>query len=103
MEGRQFGQINHREFVGGLEVVLRSPESEVGRIVVSNSLWQSDDTRDDIGDYQQQAVDGIHDYASEHEVDLTQFDVELRNFTSIHNSSRPYMVSSHKGFLVMLV
>jgi hypothetical protein len=77
------------EMLGGLEVVLRSPESSVGRIVVSNSLWQSDDTREDIGDYQQQAVERIHAFASEHEVDLTQFDVELRKFIIHDVDSHP--------------
>ncbi|MCA9027940.1 MAG: hypothetical protein KDA86_22210 [Planctomycetaceae bacterium] len=77
------------ELLGGLEVVLRSPESDVGQIVVSNSLWQSDETREDIDDYQKQAVDGIHAYASEHEVDLTQFDVELRKFIIHDVDSHP--------------
>jgi hypothetical protein len=77
------------ELIGGLEVVLCIPESEIGRIIVSNTLWQSDETRDDIGDFQQQAVDGIHDYAIEKGIDLSKFDIELRKFVFHDVDSHP--------------
>ena len=77
------------EMLGGVEVVLRVPKSETGRLIVSNTLWQSEETRDDIGEFQQQAVDGIHDYASQKEIDLSRFDIELRGFLIHDVDSHP--------------
>lgn len=77
------------EMIGGLEIVLRNPATNVGRIIVSNTLWHSEETRDDIGNYQQQAVNGIHDYATKNDIDLTQFDVELRRFIIHDVDSHP--------------
>jgi hypothetical protein len=77
------------EMLGGLEVVLCIPKSETGRLIVSTTLWQSDETRDDIGEFQQQAIDGIHDYANKNEVDLTRFDIELRRFLIHDVDSHP--------------
>jgi hypothetical protein len=84
-----FQQSPGAELIGGLELVLSIPESKVGRIVVSNTLWQSDETRDDIGDFQQQAVDGVHEYAKQYGIDLSQFDIELRKFVFHDVDSHP--------------
>ena len=42
--------------VGGLEVVLRFAASPPGTVRVSNTLWQSDKTRNGIEDYQAEAL-----------------------------------------------
>lgn len=77
------------EMLGGLEVVLRSPGSVPGGIRVTNTLWQSENTREDIDEYQSQALAGLKAYAEEHNVDLTQFDVELCRFVVHDVDSMP--------------
>lgn len=73
-----FQQAPGAEMVGGLEVALRTPKSMPGGIQVGNTLWQSEHTRDDIQEFQSQALAGLNAYAEEHNIDLTAFDVELR-------------------------
>lgn len=82
------------EVVGGVEVVLKLLADPPGRIVVENTLYGSDEVRDDIGVYTDQAVKGLLAYAENHKVDLSIFDVTLRRFVVHDVDSMPALYFS---------
>ncbi len=79
------------EMVGGLEVVLRFAASPPGTIRVSNTLWQSDKTRDDIEDYQAEALRGVREYAKDNVMNVELLDIELCKFLVHDVDSKPHV------------
>lgn len=66
--------------VGGLEVVLTKPTAPPGTVRIRNTLWRSDEVRDDLETYQTAALNGIKQYAHENGIDLRQYNIELGRF-----------------------